>query len=529
MASPAGRGAQVRLDGDAQAAARGALGQTLIATQEVKRVLEYTGAVADGSTRDGSTRTGAAADDEVLTPGGTAAAADYTAAGTGAVARSVSSKLGDAVSALDFGVTPDFNDNTAHFQAAINWCAANRKVLYVPGRATFYKVSNLTLPSYTTIIGDGPDSSVFFQASNATGPLMSLADTSVVSTNLSNFGINGNRAGQSVANVGLSIDNTGFGTSVTLHRLDNISVNNCKGTGIYVGPNSRAVYGTRLQARFNDEHGIWLANADSQFASLEASQSGLAGIRISGNALRITGANSWYSGRGSTTDAQPGFWFDLARDIMCLNMYSQENSGNGYSFVGTALTPCNELSLDNCESNSDGAVTGNHCFFLFRCNNSKFDVRGTKTTGLIGTPNSVVFNGGNSTGNDVTVRNTVSGTWALGGDWTGNRLVIAHRPHVTATAYAASYTPFPETTETAKITLTGNITINAPTIRSGAVLPGLPLAFVFVQDATGGRAVTFNAAYRVNWSPVTTPNTINRIEFKHDGTSWVQVAAAVGL
>lgn len=70
MASPAGRGAQVRLDGEAQAAARGAVFPTLAQTLEAKRLLEYAGAVGDGSTRDGSTLTGIAAEDEVLAPGG---------------------------------------------------------------------------------------------------------------------------------------------------------------------------------------------------------------------------------------------------------------------------------------------------------------------------------------------------------------------------------------------------------------------------------------------------------------------------
>jgi len=70
MSSPAGRGAQVRLDGAAQAAARGALSLSLAQTQEAKRQLEYAGAFADGTTLDGSTLTGIAAEDEVLTPGG---------------------------------------------------------------------------------------------------------------------------------------------------------------------------------------------------------------------------------------------------------------------------------------------------------------------------------------------------------------------------------------------------------------------------------------------------------------------------
>lgn len=80
MPSPPGRGAQVRLDGTAQAAARGALGLPLAATIEAKRVLEFTGAAADGTTRDGSTHTGAAAADEVLTPGAVAPVTDVGAA-----------------------------------------------------------------------------------------------------------------------------------------------------------------------------------------------------------------------------------------------------------------------------------------------------------------------------------------------------------------------------------------------------------------------------------------------------------------
>lgn len=73
MASIAGRGAQVRLDGDDQAAARGALAATLDGNTEAKRVLEFSGLAADGSTPDGSTLTGLAAEDEVLAGGGSSA------------------------------------------------------------------------------------------------------------------------------------------------------------------------------------------------------------------------------------------------------------------------------------------------------------------------------------------------------------------------------------------------------------------------------------------------------------------------
>src|SRR4051812_44397625 len=70
MASPQGRGAQVRLDGTAQAAARGAIGGRLIDAIVQKAELEAAGTAANGNTADGSTSTGDAALDEVLAPGG---------------------------------------------------------------------------------------------------------------------------------------------------------------------------------------------------------------------------------------------------------------------------------------------------------------------------------------------------------------------------------------------------------------------------------------------------------------------------
>jgi len=70
MASLGGRGAQVRLDGEQQRAARGGLAGTLPDNVERKRLLEFAGAVSDGTTPDGSARSGIAAEDEVLAPSG---------------------------------------------------------------------------------------------------------------------------------------------------------------------------------------------------------------------------------------------------------------------------------------------------------------------------------------------------------------------------------------------------------------------------------------------------------------------------
>lgn len=76
------RGAQVRLTGEAQMAARGGMGGDIIENTLAKKALEADGTVADGSTPDGSTLTGKPAPDVVVTtegePGGEVPAEEGT-------------------------------------------------------------------------------------------------------------------------------------------------------------------------------------------------------------------------------------------------------------------------------------------------------------------------------------------------------------------------------------------------------------------------------------------------------------------
>ena len=65
---------------------------------------------------------------------------------------------------------------------------------------------------------------------------------------------------------------------------------------------------------------------------------------------------------------------------------------------------------------------------------------------------------------------------------------------VTVVAYSASITPDAGTYGTYEIgALTGNLTLNAPT---GTVSDGQKLTFRLTQDATGGRTLTWNAAFQ---------------------------------
>lgn len=76
--------------------------------------------------------------------------------------------------------------------------------------------------------------------------------------------------------------------------------------------------------------------------------------------------------------------------------------------------------------------------------------------------------------------------------------------------------------ELVAVTLTAARLVGAPTNPS----TGQRLTFTLVQDGTGGRAVTWNAAFKVSWSD--TGNTANKrstISFNYDGTNWNQDGA----
>ena len=79
----------------------------------------------------------------------------YLQAGTGAVVRTVESKLQDYVSVTDFGAVGDgVTDDTAAFKAAINAVKGTGKTLLVPGNAS-YLTGKLTCDNSLTLVGQG--------------------------------------------------------------------------------------------------------------------------------------------------------------------------------------------------------------------------------------------------------------------------------------------------------------------------------------------------------------------------------------
>jgi hypothetical protein len=90
--------------------------------------------------------------------------------------------------------------------------------------------------------------------------------------------------------------------------------------------------------------------------------------------------------------------------------------------------------------------------------------------------------------------------------------------------YAPSITPDAALGERVIVgTLSGNLTINTPTnSRTGGML-----TFSFAQDPTGGRTITWNAAFKKAADGAGTANQKGATTFVYDGANWVQVSGAL--
>jgi hypothetical protein len=85
---------------------------------------------------------------------GTADGVHFTQSGTGAVQRTVESKLQDVVSVLDFGADPTgANNSTAAVQAAVLAGISLKKAIYFPS-GTYLITDTINLPEFTQIYGE---------------------------------------------------------------------------------------------------------------------------------------------------------------------------------------------------------------------------------------------------------------------------------------------------------------------------------------------------------------------------------------
>jgi hypothetical protein len=271
-------------------------------TKSITQRFTQLGTPADGTVTDAKVAISAGIQSSKLS---------FLQAGTGALARTVQVKLQDVVSVRDFGAVADGNfatgagtDNTAAFQAAINSLTLpgnGGRSLYVP--AGVYKlVSQITVPSGLSIIGDGMWNSVLFcpSAFGNTGGLVRCNGTGGPPTIISKLGVLAQTGGASgwglvtVAN-GTFIDTVwvnGFAVGIHLASTDVFLTNfaaELSGTNVYI-----------TESDINVSHGTVYG--------------GTQGVVVNNNASTGNGRLHLSNVRASSCD-QTGFYVGTSKNV----------------------------------------------------------------------------------------------------------------------------------------------------------------------------------------------------------------------
>lgn len=212
--------------------------------------------------------------------------------------------------------------------------------------------------------------------------------------------------------------------------------------------------------------------------------------------------------------------------------------------VSSAITPdihfngvaTVSIDIDNCRFNSTGQgpnfdatnsqgvtrITNTQIAGTLVCAGAgPYLIRGTTLSNASGS----TLSGTNITLEDCVI--TTAPASVTGVVRSSNNLIASALDYNTATqANLSTYTPNAGIYHTHDITLQGSVTIAAPT--NGT--KGDTIEIWLRQDATGGRAASFNAAYKVgSYTQNTTASKMDALMFRYDSTNWNLIGLAQGL
>lgn len=374
---------------------------------------------------------------------------------------------------------------------------------------------------------------------------------------LYNFALYGDKGYQIPTNAcgGVSISHlggAGGGSFIPRHRVKGLFIRDTNGTGFEIGPFTRDGYFDDMIVYGANGYGLLDGGVDSSRQNWNIGQSFCDGVRSTAHSVRYANFKSWGSGQynlastvspiitdeatGAAFDAinAANFFFFKTEGVTAAIMKSQEATNYGIRIEGQGSD--NTIAFQGYGFESDGdcrmnSVSGTRAGInIFRAPGIQLEAFvGKLNPAFVGGPHSGISISTNSQGGRIMLTTSginsfpvdISGTEAGNNEYSIN----GHRSRIESLPYSSSITPSWQNGRLKTITLTGNVTINAPS----RAATGEELEFIFLQDGTGGRTVTWNAVFLVSWTPVTTAGKRNHIRFRFDGANWVQVGSVVGL
>jgi hypothetical protein len=430
-------------------------------------------------------------------------------------------------------------NDTAAFAAAIAAAAGSSvyggvgAVIVPKGNYSVAASALNAIPNRVAIIGAGMGSTIYRRGGTNGAFIKNAALSRAIM--IANIRIDGNTARVSDTTAdGIVLDSPDPQSTAEFldgrHHISNVFILNT-GRSALIQVNRGVCLVENVQIWSPGGHGVE-ANIDSRYVNVDVGRAGWDGFMIRGGGNTFVGCKAWFSGAVSTTGNSEtngtghGFHFQAvnysANDLAGCS--AQDNGRAGFylnnvgrqQIVGIDADSNNSLNTSACGVEVINAygntIIGNS---WDRASNAQPQIAALRISG--GSANVV----------DLTYDGTMTqGRLSTDSDATFSQVRFGPVDGLNWATYATPFTPDAGLAgETIRLDLTGNITINAPTKPHA----GQRLTFVFRQDATGGRTVTWNAIFKQNWSPTTTASKINTITFAYDDANWVQVATGVNL
>lgn len=436
-------------------------------------------------------------------------------------------------------------DQTAAFTKAVAAAVAlGTSAIAVPGSYC----ASMTLPFGLSVLGRGRGSARLRARPGLDGPVIQMEPGNTGSPpsrigallTVRDLTIDGNSGWQSAGatTAHCLTNNAGAPFSAnaadvefdTLYQFENLYLVNAKNDG-YRGLGRSAGKLHNVDAYYNNGNSFNPA-PDTELVQCVSGSSGLEGFAITNPAVRLSACKTFYSGRITQSRGHGVLVQYVTGGTTAISaLEAQDNRAHGLAIINSRFVNV-QMTADSNSTSSAGAYAA---LLLDGAQDCTINLTGMdRNSGAGATQRSAIKAINGATNNAVQLAWGYTDSGATRGPIIdsgstailGNAITVgAQRGGLQAVPWAATITPDPYKGETLTITLTGNVSFATP----ANAHPGVRLTVILTQDATGGRTVTFNASYKVSWTPVTTATAVNTITLVYTGTQWVQVSAQVGL
>ena len=327
-------------------------------------------------------------------------------------------------------------------------------------------------------------------------------------------------------------------------HFHHLYIHNAGGNGMVVDGASSDQYGnpSGMQAMVSNVHifgsiknGLHILGPDGQYSNMQIGVSGEHGVLMQSNGM-LTNVKAWYSGALALNDVweyigRPYDGFYIAGDLWQAHLHgckAQDNGRYGVHFNAARGIAVKAMSLAD---DQEGEIV-----FTGACQDNEIEayIAYADRPPAAGKP-IVILDGAGVQNNHIELRGDrrrLAGRsliTVLNGAIPGSQSWQYQLTNKIQTVSSAGGTVTPNFIdgESLRLSLTGNVTIAAPSTTPNQTYPGQRVTIVIVQDVIGGRTVTWNAAYKNAPVVATGANAVTAVTFMNVSVSVTPEWAAV--